>query len=125
MARHLIHKSGAELELVNGKLDQLVNSDVLKNGLAAIVTELAAIKERTGLPTEVAEAIRKIPKKLDNIADEIQKIPHKLDKVGLPNDVEDAIRKIPYELAEIAKEIDHCCGEQGTVKSKAARGKSA
>ena len=118
MAKHFIHKSGAELELVNGKLDQLLSSDVLKDGLSAIVAELAAIKDKTGLPREVAEAIRKIPKKLDNIADEIQKI-------GLPNDVENAIRKIPYELAEIAKEIDDCCGGQGTVKSKAARGKSA
>ena len=125
MVKHFIHKSGAELELVNGKLDQLVNSDVLKNGLAAIAAELAAIKDKTGLPREVAEAIRKIPKKLDNIADEIQKIPDKLGKIGLPDDVEDAIRKIPYELAGIAKEIDDCCGEQGTVKSKAARGKSA
>ena len=47
--QHLIHKSSAEikyqLELVNGKLDQLLKSDVLKEGLAAIVTELVHIKE--------------------------------------------------------------------------------
>jgi hypothetical protein len=79
MATHLIHKSSdkitRELEQVNLKLDQMLKSDALEKGLAAIVKELSAIKDKVGkldLPKDVEKALRKLPKKLDNIAEEIE-----------------------------------------------------
>lgn len=79
MATHLIHKSSdkitRELEQVNLKLDQMLKADALEKGLAAIVKELGAIKDKIGkldLPKDVEKAFRKLPKKLDNIAEEIE-----------------------------------------------------